>query len=175
MVLKARLRIAISGKSGSGKTALSNHLVQKLGGVRASTGDIYRDVSRLLYGEATKDLMNLLTQTLRRMDTNCVLRAALRTADNGFGIVCDSMRFNEDYSFLRTHGFLLVRLQSAVEVRHERLRQRGEIFSPHDLENDPTETALDDATFDCFLLNDGTDLSVFLDDALTEISNNLKM
>ena len=152
----SHLRIALSGKSGSGKSELAEYLVKKLNVQRCSTGDIYRQLSLLLFGEVRKDLMNRLTTALRATEPNCVLRAALSQMDVSKGIVFDSMRFQEDHSYFMSLGFMLVRIKCDASVRFERLVNRGEVHSAADfqeLERDKTETELDDQRHDLILTN----------------------
>ena len=167
--LVSKIRIALSGKSGAGKTELANALCSKLGIQRCSTGDIYRQIATIVFGEVTKEDMNALTKALRGMDPFCVLEAALRRNDNQKGVVLDSVRFKDDALHLRSLGFLLVRIESGTTVRHTRMRSRGEVFIPSRLEADETETDIDDLDFDVILANESSPLPLFLEEACARL------
>lgn len=169
-------KIALSGKSGAGKTELARHLVAHLGIQRCSPGDIYRSLSRILFQQPTKELMNRLTVALRGIDPLCVTTAALRQANPRRGVVFDSMRFKDDYNHFKAEGYLLVRIECDAIVRAQRLLARGEVKDSHQLaalEQDPTETDLDEMSFDVCVVNGSTTLEEFLAEAFFKVRASL--
>jgi cytidylate kinase len=170
MQANCNIKIALSGKSGSGKTELSTYLCNKLGIQRCSTGDIYRQICKIIFGTVSKEQMNNLTKALRNMDTNCIIQAAFRFCNPRKGIVFDSMRFAEDYEHLKAAGFLLVRIDAVPAIRFVRLKLRNELFNANSLEEDLTETALDNLPYDIQIRNDSDCLEVFLTEAYKAIS-----
>lgn len=131
-------KIALSGKSGAGKTELARYLVDHLGIPRCSPGDIYRSLSGILFPHhQTKEVMNRLTVALRSLDPLCVTTAALIHSDTTKGVVFDSMRFKEDYYYFKAQGYILLRIGCDASVRATRLLTRGEI--KNDIEFDMLE------------------------------------
>src|SRR4051794_17525125 len=98
-------RIALSGKSGSGKTTIADYLLAKHGYARRSTGAACRDVCNRLFGDESKTILNKVTDALKAVDSNVWLRVALSGLKEDTPVVFDSMRFATDYTFLKSQGF----------------------------------------------------------------------
>jgi adenylate kinase family enzyme len=61
-------RIALSGRSGSGKTTVANYLVAKYGFTRCSTGAACRELCKNLFGGESKAILNQVTDALKAID-----------------------------------------------------------------------------------------------------------
>ncbi len=170
------MKIALSGKSGAGKTELARYLVDRLGIQRCSPGDIYRTLASILFLHPTKEAMNRLTVALRSMDSLCVTSAALRQMSATAGVVFDSMRFKEDYSYFKAQGYVLVRIECDANVRAERLLSRGEVQDDRqlrELERDLTETDLDEKSFDLSIVNCHPNARAFVEHAFAILKGTL--
>jgi adenylate kinase family enzyme len=74
------MKIALSGNSGSGKSSVARYLVERHGYLHASTGQICRRISALLFGNEDKTSLNRVSEAVRTIDKNLLIHAALRNA-----------------------------------------------------------------------------------------------
>jgi len=150
-------RIALSGKSGSGKTTVAEYLVSKHGYVRCSTGDVCRDLCRRLFRTESKAILNKVTDALKAVEPDVWVNAALSSLGEHTLVVFDSMRFASDYNYLRKQGFTMWRIDAPLEIRLLRMESRGQLVSREDDEH-RAETELDEHHFDQIVNNFETDL-----------------
>jgi dephospho-CoA kinase len=133
--------IALMGKSGTGKTTVAKQLVSGHGYHRCTPGDICRQVCSLVFGKQERSVMNKVTELLKTIDNLVWLKAAMANAPPGRPLVYDSMRFADDYDYLRNEGFEVWLVESREDLRHERLKERGQIYTDADEEH-PLEVEL---------------------------------
>lgn len=145
--------IALYGRTGSGKSTIA-HILEERGYQHLRTGLACRTLCLDLFGAESKTLMNQVTDALRAIDPSVWLRAALRHAASG-PIVFDSMRFPQDYVYLRDQGYLLVKVVSRQSIRLQRLDDRGQEYTPHRDDVHDAEIALDSYNFDYSIENSG--------------------
>jgi cytidylate kinase len=148
--------IALYGRSGSGKSTVAALFAER-GYHHVRTGVACRKICNELFGSTAKSLMNEVTDALRSVDPAVWLRAALRDMAVGDRVVFDSMRFEEDYNYLRGQGFVLVEVTASLAVRERRLADRGQVFDPLVDDLHLAETALADMGYAMVLDNDGTE------------------
>ncbi len=140
--MATRANVALMGRSGAGKTMVAKLLVTDFGYHRCSPGDICRQVCRIIFGGEDREVMNWVTDLLKQIDDMVWLKAALSNAPADRPLVYDSMRFRGDYEYLTSLGFLPWRVESPQEVRHARMRERGQVFSAESDEDHALETEL---------------------------------
>jgi len=145
-------KIALAGRSGSGKTAVAEYLVDKYGYTRCSTGAACRSLCKEFFGTDAKAILNKVTDALRAVDKDVWLRAAFAYVQVGRPIVFDSMRFANDYAFLRGQGFVMWRIDAPLSIRLTRMENRGQLVTAEDDEH-AAETELDGFAFDRSLDN----------------------
>ncbi len=153
--LGATPNVALHGRSGSGKSTVARYIVARYGYQHAKTGVACRKLCRELFGSESKTLMNEVTDALRKIDREVWLRAGLANLQENQPIVFDSMRFAEDYAFFDARAYLLVDVRAPVDLRIQRLGQRGQPFNPALDESHPAESELDPFTFDFTIDNTG--------------------
>jgi cytidylate kinase len=173
-----RLNIALYGRSGSGKTLISEYLVAKHGYARCSTGSACRRVCRMLFESESKALLNQVTDALKAIDENVWLRASLSDAPANRPLVLDSMRFDQDYLYLRRKGFRMIRVDASLRLRVERMRWRGQEFDPATDDDHRSEVELDDYEFDYRIDNEEIDIQelyALVDRALVELGQARRM
>lgn len=143
--------IALSGAAGSGKSLIAQVLHQNHGYCIASTGEVCRTLSRVLYGSEDRHLLNSISTLLRSHDRELLITAALRGKRSNT-LVLDSVRYDSDLIVVRAQGFRVWRIECPIEERFRRLHSRGQTFSEKD-EAHPSETELGAARFDATIVN----------------------
>lgn len=156
------MRIALFGKSGTGKTTVAKHLVKAHGFTRHSTGDVCRLVTRLLYGTESRSKMNELTMILRDYDPLIWVRAALRAAPPEL-VVFDSMRFQTDVEYLTSKGFHTLKITAPTQTRRTRMAERGQQFDVLTDEQHRVELELVEFSADFTIHNPGSRLQRLYD------------
>lgn len=152
--------IALSGRSGSGKSTVAEYLEKRYGYTICRTGVAVRAVCSLLFQSEAKEITNRVTDLLRSADEFVWVRAALRNASPDKPIVFDSMRFRSDYDYLSSAGFRTWQLQASVLVCAKRLTTRGQVFAVGKDETHRTETELLDVQHDAVIEADADDVSL---------------
>jgi adenylate kinase family enzyme len=146
--------IALFGRSGSGKTTVSDYLVKQYGYFHCSPGGICRQISRLLFQAESKTILNQVNDAIQTLGKLVLTRAALASVpEQTERIVFDSMRFMEDYEFFTTQQYSLWRVECAEEVRIGRLAGRGQDFKVGQDDLHRGELELSDCQFDLTLYN----------------------
>jgi hypothetical protein len=126
----------------------------------------------MLFNSESKGLLNQVTDKLREIDPTVWIRAAIAEAPPQGLIVVDSMRFGDDYTFLRSEGYSLWRVDSALAIRTHRLTRRGQLFNPAVDDVHPAESELDGEGFDVRIDNthhDAEELVAIVDHELESI------
>lgn len=145
------MKIALSGRSGSGKSAVARHLVAKHNFAHASTGVICRQISAILFDNETKQSLNRISIALRTVGKDLFIEAALRNITKT-DVVFDSVRYSSDIGILRASGFKIWRIECPIEECIRRLGARGQVITAEDLAH-PSEHELNDAVFDLTINN----------------------
>ena len=144
------IRIAISGKMGSGKSSLADALCNEYKNIPSDQARYYsfaaklKGLARDLFGMVEKDrqLLQALGTKMREIrDTVWVdyVLSVIRYEDPYLAVI-DDLRYKNEYQMLRDAGWFLVRIEVDDEIRRQRIEKSGTFFG-----NDhPTETDLDD-------------------------------
>jgi dephospho-CoA kinase len=149
------LRIALVGKSGSGKSEVAEFLRESRACEVIKTGRICRQIAQLLFGNEDKRSTQLLDDVLTNLDESIFLRASLRHADLSKSFVIDSLRFRSDYDIARDMGCMILRITAPDEERVRRLRARGQVYNPEVDGLHRSEVELDGVVADKTIRNDG--------------------
>lgn len=153
--MRIRPRIALIGKSGSGKSEAACVLAEKLSYQHVRTGRICRQIANLLFGNEDKSSTQMLDDALTKIDDSIFLRASLRPVDQALPFVIDSLRFEADLALARSLNCFVIRIVANPDVRNLRLRLRGQEFHPSTDGNHRSETELDHASVDTTISNGG--------------------
>ena len=148
-------RVALLGKSGSGKSRAGAYLSEKLGVRYIKTGMICRQIAILLFGNDDKSSTQQLDDALTRIDRSIFLRAALRSVKPDEGFVVDALRFANDLVLAKNLGCKTIRIVAPNALRHERLAQRGQAFNPDVDGAHRSENELDHDEIDAEVINAG--------------------
>lgn len=145
--------IALYGPSGAGKSTIARYLAQNHDFHHCSSGEACRSLCRTLFDSEDRTLLNQVTDALRQIDPSIWIRNALRGVRPGARVVFDSMRFVEDWHYFKMAGYVLWRVSAPPSVRHARLVQRGQIFTPGVDDVHSGETELASCDFDVVIEN----------------------
>lgn len=163
-------RIALVGKSGSGKTSVAKYLQDLHGYVIATTGAACREVTRRLFDSDEREFLNKVTDAMKAIRPSVWMDTALRDIGLEADVVFDSARFLVDYDTLARRGFVFVRVLADTDVRHERLARRGQIHTAQD-DHHPAECELDEVSVLSVVQNNGLmeDLHRQVEDVITAL------
>lgn len=164
------MRLALIGRSGTGKSEVARCFVELTRGELIKTGAICRQISHLLFGNDEKSSTQLLDDALTQIDPSIFLKAALRSATLSNAAVIDSLRFSTDLVLAQSLAFRTARVLANDDTRVKRLALRGQAF---DLLRDGqhrSELELDAIQTDYVIENDGT-----LDDLCAKVAVLLSM
>lgn len=171
--------IAISGKQGSGKSTLADEFVTRFGFKKVSFAKALKELAMKEYGltweqafgaEKDRELLQKLGKEKRDINpdywVNVVLNEIADDPEQDY--VLDDLRFLNEFYHLRDYGFIMVRIDSAEEVRRERLPNTfgnpGDI-SETDLDSvqrpDLIEFEDEKPSWDVFIKNNTIDLDQF--------------
>ncbi len=143
--------IALYGRSGSGKSTASNYLVTRYGYTHCKAGSTCRRLCLELFGTEDRTTLNRFNDAVRAIDPTVWLRKAI-AIDSNSPIVFDSMRFQDDWNFFTNLNYQTWKIDCPQEVRWDRLRRRGQIFTEED-ELHPGECQLSQNSFNSVLIN----------------------
>lgn len=150
-------RIAVYGRSGSGKGTVATILTDRYGYMHVSSGSVCRSISQILFGDEDRAHLNALSTALRSIDEHLLIEAALRAIKTDIPIVFDSIRYKTDYDWFRESGFSLWKVDCPEEICIRRLKSRGQVFSVKDLDH-LSESGLEHEEFDFTIDNSGSSL-----------------
>src|SRR5258708_36291643 len=106
-----RPNIALYGRSGSGKSTIAQYLKAEYGYEHVSPGHICRRICQELFNSEDRSILNAFNDAVRKIDSDVWLRNATRHARGQSWIVFDSMRFQEDWIYLKAKGFVMWKLE----------------------------------------------------------------
>ncbi len=131
--------IGIVGTQGAGKDTVANFLVEKFGFQHFSLSDIVRDETETRGLEHTRDNWRKTADSLRNKFGNDVFAIKMvkkiKNVD-AKGFIITSFRHPGEVSVIRTAcpDFQLISVDAPIELRYERIVQRGKIADSVSLE-----------------------------------------
>lgn len=156
----------------SGKDTFADYFIVKQGYKQLAFGDEIKQLINLYFPDAfnngkPREHYQVIGQTFRQLDPDVWIKALNVRLDNithYFGtslpvIVTDCRQLNE-YEYLKLKGFTIVKVETAEEIRKERILAKGEQLSPS-LLNHPTELDVDSIPYDYLVTNNGTREELF--------------
>jgi len=171
-----KIYVGISGKMGSGKTTLTNGIIEAFKNLtvkRVSLAKPIKDLQDTIYnkldlemqGEKDRDLLIALGMWGRGKDSDFWLHQAVKSMEETFAdiIICDDVRFLNEAKWFSENG-LLLRLEG---------KQRGDNVD-ESRKDDVTETQLDDYPFEHVISNEhGKEMTLM--SSLYSIAQHIKV
>lgn len=148
-------RIALIGKSGSGKSTVANLLQLHCGATRISTGLVCRKIAMQLFGNESKSSTQSIDDVLTQLDPSIFLNAALIDVNDKSSFCVDSLRFKSDLKIARDLKLVTIRVIAPDEIRLSRLERRGQVFDPRTDGLHRSEIELDEEKVDFTIENIG--------------------
>lgn len=161
--------IGLIGKMRSGKDTVAAYLAEKYGYTQFAFGDELKRYAYEIFGEPVdgkkpRELLQWFGQTMRERDPDIWVRKCLEAVecaednvpskyDEDFRAVITDVRQPNEFSALRSEGYVLIRVEALEALRVQRAIESGDSFALRDLTHD-TETALDGYAADFTLQND---------------------
>lgn len=164
------MKIALFGKMRSGKDTVAKILIEEYGFTRYGFGDGIGRVIKEYFPEAwaggkPRGHYQFIGQQFRKLNEYVWIDYTLNTIfEDGrpyriFGkefnvVIADGRQLNEAKR-LKEAGYLIVKVETPEELRIQRMKELGDVFSPEQL-NHETELQVDMIEPDVLILNDGT-------------------
>ncbi len=156
------MKIAITGKMGSGKSYLADKISNKYGFYIASFAGRVKELAKELFNMVGKDrglLINFATK-MREIDSEVWIRTMLKSIKGKENVIVDDLRLKNEYDILRVNGWYIVKLEIDENKRELQLREKYGVdeannhiaHSKSATENDVV--GLDDESFDLVIRND---------------------
>lgn len=143
-------RLALSGKLASGKTPITEYLMEHHRFTEAAFADRLKELAAELFNmkarEKDRHLLQQIGDTFRRIDTQVWVRYLLeRLPPDDVDVVVSDVRYPNEFESLLERGFRMVRID--VDSGIQKLRVRAlHPNTPPALLSHVSETALDDET-----------------------------
>ena len=172
-----KLKVAITGKMGSGKSSLSKIIQDLEDAYVTSFSSIIRRVVQELDLTPTRTLLQETGDFFRKFDNDVWTNALLKEIQ-GMNriIVIDGIRYEFERNKLVSNGFKIIKIISSDELRRVRigLRDKLEITDSlwNEWQNHPTEIYVDNIHVDYEILNN--DSIPALRQSILPILNELK-
>src|SRR3990167_7983102 len=143
------MKIALSGKQGSGKSELAQYLIKTYGFVHLSFAKAIKEYAmehhQLTWEQAfgkekNRELLQKIGREGREININYWVDAILETitTDPSKNYIIDDVRYENEYDLLKGHNFVMVRIEADENLRKQRLEMT--FIHP----NHVSETALDE-------------------------------
>ncbi len=150
------MKIAITGKMGSGKTYLAENISKKYGFYKASFAGRVKELASELFNMRGKDrglLINFATK-MREIDEEVWIRSMMKNIHYKKNVIVDDLRLKNEYDKLRKNGWYIIKLDIDEERRKLQLKDKygvDEAYQHIAYSNSVTENdvvGLSDESFD---------------------------
>ncbi len=132
------VRIAFLGKMASGKSTVSSLVLKKYPSVRKiAIAEPIKEIATTHFGMKQKDrrLLQIIGNTGRLLDPSVWINKMLKRVEEGGSYVVDDVRFENEVSMLRQHGFSIVYLDVPKQERIARLARVYKQDAAHHIQN----------------------------------------
>lgn len=167
------MKIALFGKIRSGKDTVGKILIEEYGFNRYAFGDGIGNIIKEYFPEAwaggkPREHYQFIGQQLRELDSNVWVNYLLHNIKKDEEILRFKYGYNKPYKVvvtdgrqineaekLQEQGYLIIKVTCPEEIRIERMKRAGDVFTPESLKHD-TELQVDLIKPDIEIDNSGT-------------------
>jgi len=152
------IKIGLVGKAGTGKDTVAAYLVAVYGFRKFAFADKLKEIDAELFGPTegkNRKRLQEFGQFCRKINPNVWIEQLDKKLRgyNGNVVITDIRQWNE-LKYCQDNGFVIVKIICDDNIRFQRMKDRGDIFKPKDLQHE-TETQLDKFPFDYIVDNNG--------------------
>lgn len=174
------IKIALTGKMRSGKSAISRLLFKKYGFYYPlSFGNELKALAHTIFPwipeEPKPRELYQFMNTMREYDEDVWIKHLAEDYEfvltkEPTGIVIDDVRQQNEYEWARDNGFIIVRVESSDDLRKQRIIAEGDSYNEESF-NHKTETYVDQLRADYTIVNNGSldELESKVDELMAEI------
>ena len=118
------MKIALCGPICSGKTYLSDYLIQQYQLQRYAFGDKVKEIATDLFKMEYKDryLLQTISDKMKDIDSDIWAKYVIHEIKHKHNIIVDDLRFVNEAKYLQELGFIIIRLTIDKETQYKRLR-----------------------------------------------------
>ena len=120
------MKIAITGKMGSGKSWIANLLVERYGFYKTSFAKRVKELVVELFDthEKNRELLIKFASYMRQIDSEVWIRQTLKDIDSQKNqhVVIDDLRLNNEYQALKKKGWFFIKLNIDEDLRVQRIK-----------------------------------------------------
>jgi adenylate kinase family enzyme len=120
------MKLAITGVMGSGKTTVANYLIEKYNFKKFSFADDVKKYAYEIFNMKHKDrkLLQEFASKLREIDNYIWIKKLDEKLKNNnhINIIIDDLRFPEEYEYLKSNDFLILKLDIHKDLQIKRLK-----------------------------------------------------
>jgi len=160
------MKIAISGVMCSGKTTISNYLIEKYNYKKFSFADDIKKYAVEIFDMKNKDrklLQNFGTKMKEIDDLIWIKRLDKKIKDIYDNIIIDDLRFQDEVIYLKSYNFKILKLDIDKNLQFERLKKTypNDYISHYNCNNHESEK-LDNINYDYYyLINNFTENNIY--------------
>tara|TARA_Y100000748_G_C15501432_1_gene490257 strand:- start:4521 stop:5213 length:693 start_codon:yes stop_codon:yes gene_type:complete len=124
------MKIAITGKMGSGKSYLADKISNKYGFYKASFAGRVKELASELFDMRGKDrglLINFATK-MREIDPEVWIRSMLKSIHDKKNVIVDDLRLKNEYDKLRKNGWYIIKIEIDEEKRKLQLNDKYGVY-----------------------------------------------
>jgi dephospho-CoA kinase len=158
-------KIALCGFARSGKDSVAAYLRENYGFVRFAFADEMKRCAYDIFGEPEdgkkpRDLLQWFGETMRQREEKVWIRKMFESIERygrewklPFNVVVTDLRLPVEYEVLRKQDFTIIRIESPIQHRLERMQLLGDQYSLEDLGHS-TESYIESFNVDYTIYND---------------------
>ena len=120
------MKLAISGKMGSGKSHLADKLMKMFDFKKTSFAERVKELAAELFNMKEKDrglLINLATK-MREIDPKVWINCVINSVNKNQNIVLDDLRLANEYQTLKDNNWIIIKLDINEEIRKKQLQEK---------------------------------------------------
>ena len=128
------MKIAIIGKLCSGKTTLTNKLLELNPDLKALQFAFYvKKIAYELFNMKTKDrkLLQSIGESMRKINNDVFLNQTLRESLKYKEVIIEDGRYKNEILTLKKHGFKLIKISISNELQESRIKKLYENADQH--------------------------------------------